>query len=249
MKKAVILTSVINPLANFPLTYNPRRSAFLADDRLYHTMITLASLNQLLDSNTTIYILELSANCLDYKDQLDKPNVKFINVKEQFAEIYDEITTHANKSRCETLLMSKFLKKYQDELADYDVLIKSSGRYFTDRSFDASVFTSDKLFFKSPLIFEWQNSWGYQYVDRRVAQGDNKLRQYSSVFFAWGKKYYQEYLNMFIEMSDILKQPDMQHYDIETLLYFLTRKFDTDIVENNWTVYGWDGAGGHFVKY
>jgi len=249
MKKAVILTSIVNPLINFPLTYNPRRSAFLADDRLYHTMITLESLNQLLDSNTTIYLLELSANCVDYKDRLAKSNVKFINVKEQFAEIYEEITTHANKSRCETLLMSEFLKKYQDELETYDVLIKTSGRYFTDRSFDTSVFSGDKLFFKTPITYEWKDVWGYQYVDRRVNQGDNTLRQYSSVFFAWGKKYYQEYLNMFIEMSDILKQPNMQHYDIETLLYFLTRKFAENIVETNWTVYGWDGAGGNFVRY
>ena len=249
MKKALILTSVINPLVNFPLTYNPRRSAFSAEDRLYHTLITLESLNQLLDADTTIYILELSHNCLDYKIKLAKPNIKFINVREQFPEIYEEITTHANKSRCETLLLARFLKQYQTELEEYDVLIKGSGRYFSDRSFDTKIFNGDKLFFKSPLIFEWQDTWGYQYVDRRIDQGDNKLRQYSSVFFAWGKKYYQEYLDMFEEMSSILKQPDMQHYDIETLLYFLTRKFDKDIVETNWIVYGWDGAGGHFVKY
>ena len=249
MKKAVILTSIVNPRANFPLTYSPQRSAFSAEDRLYHTMITLESLNQLLDSNTTIYILELSANCLDYKDKLNKSNVKFINVKERFPEIYEEITTHANKSRCETLLLSNFLKDYQEELEEYHVIIKTSGRYFSDRSFDTSIFTSDKLFFKTPIVWEWNDIWGYQYVDIRAQHGDNKLRQYSSVFFAWGKKYYQEYLDMFTEMSDILKQSNMQHYDIETLLYFLTRKFNNDIIETNWTVYGWDGAGGQFSRY
>jgi hypothetical protein len=49
-------------------------------------------------------------------------------------------------------------------------------------------------------------------------------------------------------MSEDLSQPNKQHYDIETLLYFYTRPYTKDIIETNWTVYGWLAPTGQFVR-
>lgn len=254
MKHAYIVTSMIQPRTDIPLTYSPIRSYFNADDRLKHTIMTIASLDSLTDKRSSIiYLLELSEHTNAYQTYFGyQSNLKFINVKEEFPEIYREITSHANKSRCETLLMSYFLKKYEQELSDCEFITKVSGRYFLDGSFDTSIFSpenSNKLFFKSPLAYEWKDEWGYDFVDLRSKTGDNLLRQYSSVVFTWTKPYYTKILTMYDTMADLLSRPTMQHYDIETLLYFLTREYSDDIIETDWIVYGWIGPTGQFTRY
>lgn len=253
MKTAYIVTSVINARTDRPLTYSATRTVFSADDRLRHTIMTVASLDQICDENSTIYLLDMSDNWQQYKSQLAyQTNLKFISIKEEFSEIFDEVTTHANKSRCETLVMSEFLKKYKSELINYDFITKVSGRYFIDGSFNPEIFSEQnkgKVFYKKPLEFEWSDSWQYQMVDRRIIQQTNTLKQYSSVIFSWSIEYYDQFQDMFTRMTELLNQPSMMHYDIETLSYFFTRQYSDDIIETDWIVYGWDGTNGRFLRY
>jgi hypothetical protein len=245
MKQAYIVTSAIEA-GNSPLTYSPIRSAFSAEERLRQTVMTIASLDQASDSETTIYLLDMSDNWTTYRDFFGyQRNLKFVSVKEEFPEIFQEVTTHANKSRCETLATRRFLETYRTELEAFDVFVKVSGRYFIDGSFDPSVLSSDKIFFKTPTEFDWQDWWGYDDVK---LSDDNKLRQYCSVLFAWGNDHYDAMLNLYIKMSEDLSQPNKQHYDIETLLYFYTQPYTKDIIETNWTVYGWLAPTGQFVR-
>jgi hypothetical protein len=61
------------------------------------------------------------------------------------------------------------------------------------------------------------------------------------------------HLEKFIDINEavihLLNQPTMRHYDIETLMYYLTRPYEDNIMEVNWKVSGWDGTSGRFMYY
>lgn len=253
MKKAFIVTSAIEVNNDHPLTYSATRSSFSTEARLQHTVMSIASLDLLSDHNTTIYLLDISDNWTKYKDQLSyQKNLKFISVKDQFPEIYHIVTTHANKSHCETLLLATFVHAYRQELAEFDYTFKLSGRYFLDSTFDKELFNqlnTDAIFFKKPLQFNWNPDWGYALIDQRANQGDNMLRQYCTVAYGWGKDHNSHMLDLFTGIAALLAQPEMIHMDVESLMYFFTRPLESSIIETSWLVYGWDGTSGKFMRY
>jgi hypothetical protein len=55
--------------------------------------------------------------------------------------------------------------------------------------------------------------------------------------------------DIWLGMTAILALPNMAHYDVETLLYYLTRPFEQNIIETDWKVYGWLGPNGYFTRY
>lgn len=253
MKKAYIITSCIEPDNTQPLTYSGTRSAFSPEERFRQTVFTLAALDLIADQDTKIYLIDASENWQNYRDVLGYcPNLVFVGVKEQFPEIFSACRIHPNKSYSENLMLATFLTKYKEELKNFDYFIKLSGRYFFDSYFDRSVFNefnTNKLFFKHPVEFEFNESWNFKMVDRRAIQGNNKFYWYCSAIFAWGKDYNSRMLDMFRVMSLILTHPSGNHYQSETLLYFFTREYEKDIIHVDWKVIGFDGVGGIFIRY
>jgi len=255
MRTAFIVTSSIQVDNQHPLSYNHNRTFFTAEERFRQTIMTVNSLNFLSQPDSVIYLIDTSEDCQTYREILRyQPNLKFISVKEEFPEIHNEVTTHPNKSRCETLLLSTFLNKYARELSEFDYFVKLTGRYSLDTSFDQTLFNQeniDKIFFKKAWAWEWSEGWGhsYQMVDQRAAQGDNKLHQYCTGVFAWGKEKMKPMVNIFTGMSSILTNPNLYHYDIETLMYYFTDCHKNDIIETSWIVCGWQGADGRFFRY
>lgn len=253
MKKAYIITSAIALANGPPLTYSNNRTCFTTEDRLRHTIATIATMDMVSDNETTLYLLDMSDEWEQFKVFFDyQTNLKFISVKDEFPDIYNTVISHPNKSHCECLLLSTFMREKRQELLEYDYLIKMTGRYFIDGSFDPTIFDEynvNKIFYKTALQFEWNDIWQYQLVDRRAIQGDNTLRQYSSVIFGWGKHHYDHFLDLFTGMAAILAHPDRMFFDIETLGYMFTRQFDADIIEVPWVVYGWDATNGRFLRY
>jgi len=253
MKKAFIITSGIEINNNNPLTYSASRSYFSNEERLRQTIATIASVDQATDNETTIYLVDISDNWQNYQNLFSyQTNLKYISVKHEFPEIFIEVTTHPQKSRCECLILTTFMRKYEQDLKQYDFLFKFSGRYLLDRSFDISLFdnsNNNKLFYKKPLKWEWNDSWGYSMVDLRKQQDDNYLNQYSSVLVGWTQIYQDKIIEIFDSIATLLSQPEMYHYDVETLSYYYTRSYASDIIETDWKVYGWLGTSGQFVRY
>ncbi len=244
MKTAFFITSIIE-VTNFPLTYNPIRSIFGPKERLDHTLKTIDSIVQ--NCNATIYLIELSKNWQPYEQIFSKyPNLKFISVLEHFPEIHHEVTTHANKSRCETLVTKCFLEKFCKELKEFDFLIKLSGRYCIESGFSLNQIDKNKMVFKRPWSWTWKDEWNYHEVK---LPGSDKLSQYCSVIFGWGQDHYDKMLAIYQTMSEKLSMPHMQHYDIETWLYYLTRPYQEYILELDWTVNGLLGPTGEKIRY
>jgi hypothetical protein len=253
MKKAFIVTSSIEVDNAHPLSYSPIRSYFSTEERLRQTVMTVSSIDTVSPADTQIYIVDTSDNYHLYENFFYwQPNVRYVSIRKEFPGIHESITTHRNKSYCETLLMSTFIRAYQAELKQFDYFFKLSGRYFLNRSFNDSLLTqhnTDRLFFKHPLAYEWSDSWGYGLVDRRAEQGDNKLRQYCTVLYGWGRGYHDRMLDLLTAVPPMLDSPRMSTLDIETLTYHLTRPWANDVIETDWTITGWLGAGGEFMRY
>jgi len=253
MKKAFIITSAIEVDNAYPLTYSHVRSHFNSADRFRQTIFTIANLDAVAGDDSTFFIVDASEEPTNYSGVLTyQKNLVFVSIKDEFPDIYRLVKEHPNKSFCESLILSTFMHRYKDRLAEYDYFFKMSGRYFTDSSFNTNLFTvdnTDKLFFKEPLKFAWIENWPFSMVDRRQIQGDNNLYQYCSVLYGWGKDRYDSMLDIFRVIGEITSHPNGIQYDIETLLYFFTRNFEQSIIGVNWTVYGWDGTGGTFLRY
>lgn len=246
MNLVYLITSSIEATTS-PLTYSKIRSIFDSSERLRQTGITLASVSRFCDQNSKIFLLDTSLNWPLYQDHFSYlPNLQFVSVKNEFSEIYEEVVNHQNKSRCESLITKHFLIKYRDQIETFDSVVKISGRYFIDSTFDPKVLNKDKLIFKQPLKFDWQDWWNYDMVKLK---GYNQLYQYPSCIFGWGTNHFDNVLNLYTIISNLLALPDMQHYDIETLLYFFTRPFKEDIIETDWMISGWLGTSGQFVRY
>jgi len=254
IKKAIIITSCIEVNNNYPLTYSKIRSVFTDAERWRQTVQSIATIDLAMSrEDTTIYLIDASEHYQQYKDILKyQPNLKFISIKEEFSEIFDIVRSHPNKTFCECTILKNFITKYQLELSNYDFIFKFSGRYFLDSSFNINTvaqYNTNTIFFKHPMKYDWQDQWGYQMVDQRLQQGDNKLYQYSTVLFGFGSQQITNILNVIGKIVDLLLDQTMLHYDMETLIYFYTRSLKEHIVEMDWCVYGFHGPDGRFVRY
>lgn len=250
MTKCFYVTSCIDVETDIPFTYSKKRSFFSNEERFKQTIYTVNSI-KCLCPDAHIFVLDTSKPNQTYEIVLESysgvqyiPMIDYLNETE-----YKTITEGTHKTIGELTLIQNFIKNFKFELQEYDYLFKMSGRYFLDHTFDPKVFKRKKIYFKSPLRFEWKDSWNYSMVDQRDKQGDNFLYQYCSVFYGYHASYLDYFENLYSDMMNIISDPDNQHYDIETLMYFLTRKSKKSIIENDVLVNGWDGSFGNFFRY
>lgn len=253
MKKAFIITTAIDVDTTRPLTYSTTRSSFSQEERLRQTIYTVDNVDHISGDQSTIFLLDISENWNSYRDSFrHQPNLIYIPVKEIFPEIFNTIRTHPNKSVGESVLLSSFLDRCAGLLGEFDYCFKVSGRYFISKDFSLDLLNDsnrDKLFFKQPWQFEFQDHWNYRQVDLRQQQGNNYLYQYPTTIFGWGSGKYQTVLDIFKKIAQFIDQPDHYQYDIETMIYYYTRPYAQDIVQLNCSVRGWDSVSGQFRNY
>jgi hypothetical protein len=250
MNNIFVVTSSIET-KNAPLTYSSIRTIFSAEERFRQTLFTINSIRNSFPSSK-IVIVDSSENYSQYKSTVSYfANVDYIPLKELDKRSFEIVNNHGNKSLCESLLLNSFYKNFKKELKSYDYIIKACGRYFYF-DFNDSLFNehnTDKIFYKKPLRFEWNDNWNYKFVDRRGIQKDNFLYQYCTVLYAFGSNVLDKMIDINTAAVHLLDQKAMCHYDIETLSYYFTRPFEKDVIETDWKVSGWDGTSGRFMYY
>jgi hypothetical protein len=236
---------------NIPLTYSSVRTVFSAEERFRQTIFTVNSIHSSFP-NSKIVIVDSSEDYLEYLHLLRYfKNVEFVPLKELSGEAFEIVNTHPNKSLCESLLLNTYFQQHKKQLKEYDFVVKGCGRYFYF-DFNDSLFTEenkDKIFFKKPLNFEWNNSWNYSFIDRRAEQNNNRIHQYCTVLYAFGSMHLGKFIDINEAAVHLIKQPSMIHYDIETLSYYLTRPYQNKIIETDWKVCGWDGTSARLMYY
>lgn len=247
--KLIVVGSSIEPRAG-KFTYSKSRSHFPADERLRQTTFTINSLrNVFRDAKIAI---------VDSSDDFEKyfyhfryfENVEYVPLKELDSKAFEIVNTHEHKSVCEAVLLNTYYNHYKKEILSYDYHIHACGRYFY-WNLDQSIFNEEnknKMFFKPPVKFTWSDDWQYHHVDLRNEEG-NVLNQFCTVLYAFGTSHLQKFIDINEIVIHILNQRNMSHYDIEILLYYLTRQYKDDIITTNWMVSGWDGVSGRFMYY
>lgn len=249
IKKLFYITSTIQP-RDAELTYSKTRSVFTTEERFRQTIGSITSIHNA-DPNAQIILLDSSDECEELLSKFNFiPNLTVIPLNKLDSGITDTVNSHRNKTLCECLMTNTFFKHYKKYIKDFDYVVKLSGRYnifnFTN------YFTEEnktKLFFKRPLSFKWNDDWRYNFIDLRHAQGNDQLMQYCTVLFAFGAQNLEKIMDMNDSIIHFLEQPSMNHYDMETLYYYLTRPFQSNIIETDWRVCGWDGTSGRFMYY
>lgn len=250
MNKLVIITSSINPRQG-DFTYSKKRTFFNAEERFRQTICTVNSLKNSLPG-CKVVIIDSSE---EYKEYLDLfqffPNVEFIPVKELSGEVFEITNTHRNKSHCESLLLNTYFKQYKRQIKEFDFVFKTSGRYI-HFNFNDKLLTEenkDKIFFKKPLQFTWDESWGYQFVDIRNYENHNFLCQYCTVLYGYGSTHLDKFMDINEAVIHLTNQPSMHYYDIETFYYYFMLQYRNQVIHTDWIVSGWDGVSGKFMYY
>ena len=249
MRKLFVVTSTIQPREG-KFSYSKTRSYFTAEERFRQTIFTVNSIQNLFP-NDDIVIVDSSDEYNEYIETFTILGVKFIPLKEISSEAFEIVNSHLSKSLCECLMLNSFFKYYKNQLSEYDFIVKACGRYFYS-NMNEQMFNEQnkyKMFFKHPMRFKWDNSWKYQFVDLRKTDGQNVLSQYCTVLYAFGISHLQKIIDINETAIHIIEQPEMYHYDIETLSYYLTRPYKNEIVEVDWRVSGWDGTSGKLMHY
>ena len=250
MNKVVIVGSSIQPREG-KFTYSETRSKFDSEERFRQTIFTINSLRNCLP-DARIIIIDSSNDYKEYIPNLSFiKNVEYVPLKELSYSAFESVNTHYNKSYCENLLLNTLYTKFKKELLGYDYIIKATGRYFY-YDFNDNLFNEqnlDKIFFKKPLKFVWNDAWNYWMIDRRQIQQDNFLRQYCTVLYGFGSQHLEKMIDINEASMKFMDSPEMKHYDIETLSYYLTRPYEDKVLETDWKVSGWDGVSGRYMYY
>lgn len=247
--KLFVISSTIAPRSgNF--TYANTRSHFTTEERFRQTVFTINSIQNAYP-DAQIVLLDSSDDYQQYKANLIHiRNFEYLPVKDLSEEAAEIVNTNKNKSLCECYMMNTFYTHRKKYIKEFDFMFKVSGRYFLFDFYDLfSDENKDKIFFKRPLNFEWNDAWNYGLVDLRKQQNNNRIHQYCNVLYGFGTMHLEKFMDIAEATIHFLKQPNMIHYDIETLSYYFTRPYKDSIIETNWMVSGWDGATGKFWYY
>lgn len=249
VSKLFIITSTISPRGG-DFLYSNTRSHFTSEERFRQTIGTISSI-QNTHPNSQIVVLDSSDDYENYKYGISIfPNVDYIPLKELSNTVTETVNTHINKSLCESLMLNTYFTHYKKYVSQFDYITKVSGRYLIFDFYDVFLEQNkEKILFKPPLEYEWNDSWNYDYVDLRKEQFNNKLYQYCAVLYGFGSIHLEKFMHIYESIIHFIKQPNMTHYDLETLMYFLIRPYKDLIIEVPWKVSGWVGVNGKFLYY
>lgn len=232
-------------------TYSKTRSFFSQEERLRQTIFTVNSFRNSFD-DAKIVIVDSSEDYEDIQNTFNFfKNVEYIPLKELNYNAFKIVNNHEHKSLCEAVLLNTYYEQYKKEIMAYDFHIHGCGRYF-NWNLTQELFTEenkDKIFFKKPISFPWDDNWDYSKIDLRHQTGKNILDQYCTVLYAFGTCHLQSFIDINDVVIHLLKRNDSSHFDIEILLYYLTRHFKSCIIETDWKVCGWDGTSGRLMYY
>lgn len=147
-KNLIIITSIINP-PNTPLSYVKTRSIFTKQQRYEQLLETINSVKKYIP-NYYIVLLECSDEIELYEDYLKIITDKYINYNKNI-----NIKNNVNgiyKSLGEWSKMIEFINN--ENLDNYNSLIKISGRYFLNDKFNYDLFNNDDNVFRYYIKYD-----------------------------------------------------------------------------------------------
>lgn len=252
MKRLHIIGSSISLDNNIPLKGEMTRSIFTKDERVRQTYNTIFSILTLYPEDT---ICLIDSSLEDVDDLLTQSiyiqsKVQRYYLKQIDPQIANIVSTHPNKSYGESLMFKTFLTKFSESISQFDYIIKHTGRYFTDYSFDLSMFNEenfDKVFFK-PFV-KWPHHEKAPMGPYHLlipGQENWEVISTPTVIYGWGKNQTQTIIQMY---DFVLSQTEDTYFDGEHLLQYFFHNNNITPYNVHWAVNGWGGQNGNFYRY
>ena len=136
----ILITSLLNPI-NRPLSYTKTRSVYSIEERFSQTLITIQSVKHNIP-NCHIVLVEASQNIEQYDDKFKKIVNEYYNFKD------NKDITIAVESPHKGLGEINMILGYilNNDISKFNSLIKISGRYYLNDTFDYQYFTNNNIF-------------------------------------------------------------------------------------------------------
>jgi len=253
MKNCYLITSIIEVDNTILLKERQIRSLLTSEERYQDTLKTI---NSIVDKDPDAKIFLLEASKTYYQDLANSfSNLEYIHLETSSPDVANIVRTTKSKSYGECIMILEFLKSHKTIIAEYDHLIKLSGRYYIVNDYlkDLSDTTVDRFVFKSPVYW---NKLDLGYIPEYFLPSDmyenNKLGGYYTVSYAVGKHQLDIYELIMHTSANMTAENSKYFYvDIEYLIY---RIFDllnlrNRIMEVDWIIEGRGGQNGKYFRY
>jgi hypothetical protein len=253
MKNCYLITSIIEVDNTNLLKEGQIRSLLTSEERYQDTLKTI---NSIVDKDPDAKIFLLEASKTYYQEIANNyTNVEYIHLDTISPSVANIVRTTKSKSHGECIMILEFLKSHRSIIAEYDHLIKLSGRYYIVNDYlkDLSDITVDKFVFKSPVYWN-KKDLGYlsEYCLPHNMYVDDKLGGYYTVTYAVGKNQLDKYELVIFTCASMTQ--DYSKYFFVDVEYLLFRAFNllhlhNHVVEVDWIIEGRGGQNGKYFRY
>ena len=170
MKNCAIITSVVAPDTNAPLSYANIRSVYSVEDRLNQTMDTLKTLRNKIPD---IKLLMVECSPISWHTETLRMSVG------AFYNIYpnDDVRLSPHKGWSEAVMLLHALDKFE-ELTDFDNIFKVSARYTLNEHFKYEFWENPHIVAKQTDLY---GSLGVHTCFYKFPK--NKLQQYREIIY------------------------------------------------------------------
>lgn len=139
----ILITSLLNPI-NKPLSYTNVRSIYNIEERFQQTLKTIQSVKSKIP-NYYIILIEASKNIEKYENKFKELVNEYYNFKDN-KNITKKVES-PYKGLGEVYMMLGYL--HNNNINKFDSLIKISGRYYLDNTFEFKFFDNSHNVFRS----------------------------------------------------------------------------------------------------
>jgi len=139
----ILITSLLNPI-NKPLSYTNIRTIYNIEERFQQTLKTIQSVKSKIP-NYYIVLIEASKNIEKYENKFKELVNEYYNFKDD-KNITQKVES-PYKGLGEIYMMLGYL--YNNNINKFDSLIKISGRYYLDNTFEFKIFDNNHNVFRS----------------------------------------------------------------------------------------------------
>lgn len=249
MKIAFLVTSTIEVDNTNNFIYQPhlQRSCWTTEQRLEQTFFTISQIKKFVPL-ADIYILDSSRNFYLFQNKfLDVEYIPLYKLDKNKIEI-----THNNKIKglCETILLDTFLDTYSKHLEKYDYIVKITGRYFINETFNLNnlnEYNLDKILIKGVSWVDITNfkNTGYE----QFLNSNNKFPYVLTCLYAVGKYKFKMYQLGIKKIIQMYQEKNIDDVALETLFYKAILLNYKDYYYVPWKIQGYCGVTGQLVHY
>jgi len=164
--KLILITSLLNPV-NKPLSYINTRTIYNIEERFQQTLITIQTVKKYIP-DYYIVLIEASKNIEKYEKELKEMVNEYYNFKDN-KDITQQVES-LYKGLGEIYMMLGYLS-YND-INKFDSLIKISGRYYLNDTFDFKNFNNNLNIFRkfynsavSTRLYKINNSYFKKFIE------------------------------------------------------------------------------------